>query len=232
MILSVILHSYNNQSCLDMQIDAFLAGSDDLREKFELIVVDDASEPPLFIDKEIVARPNLLFLRVKKDIAWNMAGCKNLGVLYSKSDWILFTDICHIVQPKGIHSIVTLIDTLDENTLYFFHRTFDDVLGLKSKVHPNTFLVNRRRLLDHKGVDECFVGHYGYEDIYFIQKWIAKGGKKGLIDVTFHDHGRRTEGLSRDLTRNHALIESLVSNGCPMSDYGIINFQYERVFRD
>lgn len=221
--LTLITHVYNGQAMLDEQLARWRAYSGALAARLEFLVIDDCSDPPL------VAEPGALdlrLLRVTDDIAWNMPGCRNLGAVQARSDWLLYFDVDQFTAEANILMMANALPRLDPKRLYVFRRIVD---GVDAEPHINTFLISRRGFFRAGGYDEDFAGHYGFEDVVFRNMWRRHVGDEVLLtNIAFDQGGRPTTGLDRDTLRNQALAQYKMALGFP-KPRGLVRFQWQEV---
>lgn len=200
--LSYVTHFYLNQkdvSAITSLLRRYEAYSPSLLDRIQFVVVDDGSpltyEIPDF-------NLNIIWLRIDRDIAWNQAGARNLGVVYAKSDKLLITDLDHEFPEN---TLMHMIDRREcGKNMYRIYRT-----NPKRRPHPNTFLLSRARFLRFYGYDEEFAGHYGAEDYRFVKfqkyngtRFLKLPGRYTCFERRDIDRGSAYHSLKRDLTRN------------------------------
>ena len=169
---------------------------------------------------------NLRLLRVDDDIDWNMPGCRNLGAVQARSDWLLFFDIDNVTTEANIQRMVQATPQLDRGRLHVFSRHHD---GEVVEPHINTFLISRWGFFKAGGYDEDFAGHYGFEDVLFRSLWRRHVGTEVLLpDIVFQQMGWRTNTLNRDTTRNQALANYKAALGMPKPK-GCLRFDWAEV---
>ena len=208
--LSLITHVYNAQAGIDHHLRLWQQYHPALLAQLEFIVVDDCSDPPLTVDRGPL---KLRLLRVADDIDWNMPGCRNLGAMQARSDWLLFFDIDNVTSEANIARMVEATPRLDRQRLHVFARQHD---GAKVEPHINTFMISRWGYFRAGGYDEDFAGHYGFEDVLFRSLWRKHVGHEVLLpDIVFEQMGWRTNDLNRDTTRNQALANYKAALGMP-----------------
>lgn len=179
--------------------------SSDLLERIQFIFVDDHS--PLKIDIPEDCKLHYTLARVDDDIMWNQGGARNLGVHLARTSKLILTDLDHLF-PETL--MVDILDAKEPQVLYMFRREKD---GQKIYPHPNTFFCTKATYFKVLGVDEEFCGHYGFEDIYFINQQKALGTKIKKFSrkkVILKEHKGSTNelhSLERDLTVNKELFE-------------------------
>ena len=229
--LSVVTHFYNSRWILD-RVSEWKALPDWVRRDTEFIVVDDCSPEPLTLDfKGLNAR----YFRITTDIAWNQAGARNLGVVQSKGDWLLMHDVDQYFYPSFFEEALQRIykTTLALDTMYFVRikELVNIQNGQSLSHHPNSFLVSRQTFIDYALYDEDFVGCYGYEDVYLVRSWLARGLRRELMEPVYcENHGGGTVNLDRDLTRNLNLCHNKLKKDV-QGNYKqpILRFDWKRV---
>ena len=125
------------------------------------IVVDDCSvNSPAELLRESPIPVRLY--SVLEDIQWNQPGARNLGMLMCSTEWVLSTDIDHILPAATAHKIMQI--SLTSRAFYTLGR-----IGAP-KPHLNSLLLTREAYWDAGGFDEDFCGNYGYDDTDFRQR--------------------------------------------------------------
>jgi|FreactTroBogLake_1042271.scaffolds.fasta_scaffold00235_8 glycosyltransferase involved in cell wall biosynthesis len=201
MLLSVIIHVYNNQKALEDQASMWKTW--DLGNKVELIFIDDCSSPPL--DVSLLPLTTKCY-RILDDIPWNMPGAKNLGALKASGKWLLFYDADQFLDAEGLKKLAAQLPALPANTIFRFNR-----FGLKDHgllpIHQNCQVIRKNEYLEIGGYDEDFSGAYGHDDSYFERIWTFYGGKISVLKepCIFDDAGLATQNLDRDKKRNRLL---------------------------
>lgn len=134
-MITIVIPHYNQPQMYDYQIK-HLKTLNNVR----IIIVDDYSD--------IKPEPYFETYYITEDMGINWQGSKNLGVMKSKTDWVLLTDLDHIIPQETIDQIN--IETLDPDTIYTFKRKRN---GVEIHSHPNTFLINRDLFIHSGGFD-------------------------------------------------------------------------------
>ena len=215
MQLTLITHYYNHTDKVKELIDHLSSFRSELRNRFELVVVDDNSEELAVFTSHYL---NLRQYRIESAINWNQAGSRNLGVMMSTKEWLLLFDADQLLVEESFARIINSLDYLDASTLYYFNveNFIDSNLNQPLTVHPNSFLVKSQRFKEWAMYDEDFAGNYGYEDLYLPYVWERSGGTRQLVGdmVLFRDKGFKTTNLNRNLDINKALAERKILEGC------------------
>ncbi len=202
--LSYVTHFYFNQkspkSIFDL-LETYARYDRSLREKILFVLVDDGSS----VEYTVPELPlNILWLRITRDIPWNQAGARNLGMTYAKSDKVVLTDIDHIFPEETLRGLVKARPC--GRRFYKFHRKTDE--GKLRKGHPNIFYLSRGRFFELFGYDEEFGGAYGAEDYRFVKYQKACGSwqryfpKRYFIHENKVDREKSYHTLTRDLSLN------------------------------
>jgi len=209
--LTYVSHVFMNQkdiSTLESLLRIYESYPSELIDKTHFVIVDDCSPikftPPQF-------ELNITWLRITDDITWNMAGARNLGVTYAKSDKIFITDIDRLLP---LDTFEYLVNAKNPRNSIFKIRQQDEIDGkLRRGGHPNTFFLSRARFMQLNGYDEEYAGHYGYEDQAIIKHFKAHGTWQRYIPrhlVCINrviDRENSYHSLVRDLSHNKVIYE-------------------------
>lgn len=207
--LSYITNYYLNQKSADSITDlltVYLQYDPELLSQIQFVIVDDGSPIQVQIpDFDL----NIIWLRITEDIMWNLAGARNLGVLYAKSDKILMTD-SDIEYPE--HTLRKMAEMRNPGRHFYRirRRNFvDEKTGKVGRPGANNFFMSRARFMRFYGYEEEFNGGYGSEDYRFtrIQKyhgsWLHKLPKKYYCRYREElDSAPAHHSLPRDGSRN------------------------------
>ncbi len=88
--ISVVLPVKNNQKGVTLFLSEFLKTHPPSRYPREIIIVDNDSQPPISIPAECVI--DGLNITVLRSSAPGPACARNLGIMHSQTEWVLFTD--------------------------------------------------------------------------------------------------------------------------------------------
>lgn len=154
--VSLVMAYYENPAMLREQYARLAELPGRVRTQLELVLVDDGSpDNPAWVQD--VGLPVQLF-RMKQDIRWNQDACRNIGVKYARNDWVLLTDMDHVVPVETWDQI--FLGALKPDRVYTFRRqVLPDFQPYKH--HPNSWLLARRDYESIGGYDERFAGWYG-----------------------------------------------------------------------
>ncbi len=171
--LTIVLPYFQNAGMLLEHQKIWSTYADDLKAHFHAIVVDDGSplEPAApYVSPSGIASFQLF--RVGVNLRWNWLTCRNIGVEYARTDWVLLTDIDHVVPEQTLDKLLTI--GLDERSVYRLCRVdaphpwpwalLDCPTRLKhgkNHMHPNTWLMTCEMYDRVGGYDERLSGCYG-----------------------------------------------------------------------
>jgi len=154
--VTLVMAYYENPSMLDMQFRRLRMLPSDLRDLMHVIIVDDGS-PNAAAKPQDIGMP-LQIYRVGVDIRWNQDACRNIGAHHAETEWLLLTDMDHVVPEETWRPVVTR--RRDPLSVYRFSRvSAPDMLPYKP--HPNSWLMTRKMFERVGGYDERFAGLYG-----------------------------------------------------------------------
>jgi len=150
---------YDNPGMLQVQQQTWAAFPPELRARLHVILVDDCSPRyPALPHIVPTGVASFALYRTDKDVRWNWIFCRNLGVEMSSTDWLLLTDIDHLLRVKTLRRL--LDGPLAPDTAYLFSRVdLPDMIPYKP--HPNTWCLTRKLYDKVGGYDETFSGFYG-----------------------------------------------------------------------
>jgi hypothetical protein len=162
---------YMNPQMLAHQYAVWANYAAELRDNMEIVIVDDGSPRGAAIE---VARPQhlpvLRLYRVTRDRPWNQHGARNLGAKEARGEWLLLTDMDHVVPADSMTSLTARLD--QPNAIYTFLRLDAPHLtpALRPdgslKPHGNTFAMTRDLYWRIGGYDERYCGLYGTDGMF------------------------------------------------------------------
>ena len=155
--ITLILPYYENPVFLNDQLKHLATLS---AGNLSVIVVDDGS--PKYPAKDtygngINSTPWLRIFRIEQDIRWNWLAARNIGVKEAQTEWILLTDMDHVLPLPTFISCVW--GNHDPKVVYGFSR--EEHTGQKLAPHPNSWFLTKELFWQIGGYDESFSGYYG-----------------------------------------------------------------------
>lgn len=179
----------------------------ELLRQIHFIFVDDCSPLEIVIPKD--CRLNYTLARVTSNIKWNQGGARNLGVHLAKSSKLILTDLDHTFTQECFEH---LLRRPQPSHLYVFKRL--DENHQEKVPHYNTFFCTKSLYFKSLGVDECFKGNYGFEDVFFIDFHRRLGTK--ILKIrdypVYHLEHKNTDkpqhNLSRSMEVNRPVYEA------------------------
>jgi glycosyl transferase family 2 len=186
--LTFICAFFENQGMLREQQAVWTAYPPKLKQHFHVIVTDDLSPSApareAFEATGIASQRLYLALEHRR---WDWLFCRNLGVAKATTDWVLLTDIDHVVPESTLRAL--LKTKLDVERVYRLsrvdaHHPFPWVPGslTEYKPHPNTWLLTRTMFDRVGGYDERFSGYYGSDSEFRERVHSAAGDPLMLPD--------------------------------------------------
>lgn len=158
--VTLVLPYYNNWNMLGEHFKIVDALPGKLRDLISIVVVDDCSPgtPAVHCIEKRKPQVQLQIFRMRKDVRWNQDACRNLGVAHAETNWVMLTDIDHLVPP-ATWNVIALRDH-DPKHVYKFARVSAPDMS-PYKPHPNSWLMTRKMYDNIGGYDERFAGLYG-----------------------------------------------------------------------
>lgn len=169
--LTLVLPHYQNLGMFTEQQKIWSDYPDDLRARLHVVLVDDCSPKESRPTRKAVSVKGLASLKIYRLLEkkrWNWLACRNLGAKEASTDWLLLTDIDHVLPVETLRRI--LDGETDERKAYRFSRVdaphpWPYALADCSpyKPHNDTWLLTQELFFDHRvgGYDERLSGCYG-----------------------------------------------------------------------
>jgi hypothetical protein len=196
--LTLILPYYRSPEMLRVQRHEIAQYPDGLH----VIVIDDCSPEPA---SEIVTPSDRIGLyRIHDDIPWNRNGARNLGAHVATTEWILQTDIDHVLPADAAAALLAL--DLDAQHWYRFPRyrvgpadetrrkdpIGDGVDYGRIREHIDSYMITRDLYWRTNGYNEDFSGCFGGGSAFL--KRLAGMASVQLLElpVRLHVHTRHS----------------------------------------
>jgi glycosyltransferase involved in cell wall biosynthesis len=161
--VSIVFPYYDNPEMLRFQLGRFGDYSQEALDACEIVIVDDCS--PVFPARDVIREydlPNIRLFRLGVDLPWNQDAARNIGAHEARGEYLLLTDIDHVVPESTLLSSATL-RTSSACIRSREKRTFPTKLSL-----PMSTATSCQRSLywDIGGYDEDFWGAYGSDRLF------------------------------------------------------------------
>lgn len=158
--LTILLTYYESPNMLCKQLDTWKQYSAPLQDRVRVIVVDDGSPKHPALDVLNTASLPLMIelYRIEKNIPWNSAGARNLGMQHVHEGWVLATDIDLVLVDDCAESLLSL--DLDPEVIYYLRRkNYRDGQWYEINYHVETFLMTKHMFWARvKGYDNALSG--------------------------------------------------------------------------
>lgn len=153
--VTLIMAYYENPGMLRRHYRAIDGFSKAIRDHLRLIVVDDGSPTSPAKMKSFIP---MKIYRMKQDIRWNQDACRNIGAEHCETEWMVLTDIDHLIPEKTWEALI--FGKFSDGATYTFRRVSEPHFE-PYKPHPNSWFLTRRHFRKIGGYDERFAGWYG-----------------------------------------------------------------------
>lgn len=166
--VTMIVPYYENPNFLVDQIIHWQGRYDGVLSKhLKIILVDDGSpvrpaEQVFKIHWPVDSVIALEHFCIDVDVRWNWLAARNIGARHAITDWIMLTDIDHVLIPETLRTLV--FGKFDQGTIYRFSRR--EHTGEEIHPHPNSFFMFRDMYWKIGGYDEALSGYYGTDGLY------------------------------------------------------------------
>ena len=177
----------------------------DLPDDIEFVFVDDGSEVPL----EIMGLKNSKIIYTNDKRPWTQGIARNIGVKNAEGEYVLCTDIDHILSKEAIMASYAMTEDMMIFPRYLAVLTEEGELtqdpeimkdygldlerlhtkrGLYASFHGNTYCIKRQLFLDLGGNDEryCLYGHHAPN----------RHGEDAIFNRTFNHWSNANGGTS------------------------------------
>lgn len=198
-VVTLVMPFYLNSGMLAVQYQGWKDWSDELKERWHIILVDDGSPEPAIDVSRPKGLPKLSIYRVLEDRPWHQHAARNLGAHQADAGWMVLTDMDHVLSADAAQEILRRIDELEVNPkcIYMLDRVEGDTGDFTTdkagnpKPHPNSFFLTKRLYWKIGGYDEDFCGLYGTDSMFKARAFVR--GHKA------HLHGVALRRFWRDL---------------------------------
>ncbi len=242
-MIALVMPYYLNREMLARQYRNFTSWPARARKAIKVIIIDDGSprDPAANVPRPY-GLPELEIYRVLEDRPWHQHGARNLGARLADRDWLLLTDMDHMLEPEQAMQLVKMAEKgqLDREACYMLDRIEADTReptrapnGV-AKPHPNSFVMSRELYWRVGGYDERATGIYGTDALF--RKRAFDIGKPGHLQIPLVRFWRdivadaSTTTLPRKEGRDHAKrVEILRQIAADPEGRKVLAFDWERV---
>ena len=161
--VSVVFPYYDNPEMLRFQLGHFGNYSQGALDECEIVIVDDCS--PVFPARDVIREydlPNLRLFRLGVDLPWNQDAARNIGAHEARGEYLLLTDIDHVVPESTLLELCEIQDNLSVYTLARKTHFSDKVIPS----HVNSYFLSWSLYWAIGGYDEDFWGAYGSDRLF------------------------------------------------------------------
>ena len=174
--ITLIMPYYDNGGMLEVQQRIWMKYSNDIINKISFIIVDDGSPVNKASEHIIQDYLDLSIYYVTVDIPWNQDHARNLGSYKADTEWLILTDMDHIIPEETISYLLNNIKVFDDKYYYTFDRiNYKD--NSDYKYHPNSYFISKKLYWEIGGYDEEFAGYYGTDGLFRKRMDIVSRGK-------------------------------------------------------
>ena len=186
MKLTLVYAYYKSPQMLRKHLEEWVLYPSEVLAQTEFIITDDCSSE-LGIEtvlNDVPAGLNIRIFKITKKVPWNWLACRNIGAKYARGEWIVLTDIDHMIQRKHIIKLYQAFKLLQKDFVYLFTR-IDAPNMTEYKPHNDSFLMTRNLFWKTGGYDEDLSGNYGTSGRYRNRVFrLSNGHKRIKIPLT------------------------------------------------
>jgi len=172
---TLVMAYYDNPNMLIEQRRRWTELPDRIAQALHVVIVDDGS--PRWPARDILPlntwgnHPasrygSVQLFQMKQDVPWNQDACRNLGVKFARTEWVLLTDMDHVV-PRGTWDRLMFGPLLNKAAYRFARVSMPECLPYK--YHPNTWAMRAKCYWQCGGYDERLAGNYGTDGDFLIR---------------------------------------------------------------
>lgn len=172
--LSMVFPYYMNPGMLEYQYAIWSEYPEHLKQRIEIVLVDDGSPSPAVEVERPQGLPPLRIYRALEDQPWHQHAARNLGAYQAVGPWLFLTDMDHVLPAESLEDLLRIEN---KRHAYTFARLdmpdLTPTLGKEGepKPHPNTFAMTRDLFWQVGGYDEDYCGVYGTDGLFRQRLW-------------------------------------------------------------
>lgn len=222
--VTMVVPYYENAQWVSTLVDVFWPRLPaPLLEYFTTILVDDGSPVPL---PRLAAAFRIRQFRIDVDVRWNWLAARNIGAHHAADEWLLLTDIDHVLPPETLSALIW--GAHDPAVVYAFRRV--EHTGASLVPHSASFFLTRAQFWAIGGYDEALSGHYG-TDGDFRRRVAAVAPIQVLTDflVRYEHCGDSSTTRYQRKQPQDAAVKSLIARRRPGWRPRTLSFPYHEV---
>ncbi|MBR1150088.1 glycosyltransferase [Bradyrhizobium sp. JYMT SZCCT0428] len=158
---TLVMAYYENPGMLREQFASIRRLPAKLRDLLHVVIVDDGSPDHPAVPEDIGC--SLQIWRIGVDVRWNQDAARNIGVHHAETEWLLLTDMDHVVPEATWQPL--LLRQYDRDVAYRLARVSAPDMA-PYKPHPNSWFLTRKLFERAGGYDESFAGLYGTDALF------------------------------------------------------------------
>lgn len=227
-LFTLVLPFYRQEQMLRKQFASWCEWKRETKERFNFIIVDDASpEPaePIYVEFRVHSEtmPRGELYRIDKDIPWNRSMARNLGTKMAATDWVIHVDTDHVIEYDSAEALVKKFEhATPTNQWYRFERrrigaadetrkkdaVADDASWVKIHPHIDSYLCTKTAYKRAGGYNELFGGVLGGGSP-FLKEMEKVNGAPAVLPIELHVHTRHSipDSSERTLPRDPAAFK-------------------------
>lgn len=226
--LTVVLPYYENGKFLSKQLNRYSVLPASVRPHVSLIVVDDGSpEHPARRVVWDIGIPMSVY-RIGVDVRWNWLAARNIGAYHAATEWLLMTDMDHMVPDDTIQRVIHGYH--DPAAVYAFNRR--EHTGERLAPHSASFLMRRELYWRIGGYDETLSGYYGTDGDY--RRRVASVAKIHVLSDDLERHEYVDDSSTTRYLRKQpedAAVRKMVAKRRPGWQPKTLSFPYQLVYQ-
>jgi hypothetical protein len=160
--ITLVMPYYEQPVMLRLQFQVLQEHPARLKRGLHVTLVDDGSPDapalPVLQAHPVTGLASFRLYRTDTDIRWNQHACRNMGASEASTEWLLLTDIDHLVPTETLDAV--LRDRLNGTCAYTFARVSAPDWS-PYQPHPNSWLLTKEAFDLTGGYDERMCGFYG-----------------------------------------------------------------------
>ena len=208
-VVSIVFPYYDNPEMLAYQLAFYSRYPKALRDRIEIVIVDDSSRD--FPAKKVVPEKypvDLAIFRILEDKPWNQDAARNIGAFEARGEYLVLTDVDHLVPEQ---TLIGLLEKAAPGVAFTMGRKahFSDAT---KESHVNSYFIEKETYWKMGGYDEDFWGTYGSDRLF--RKKVYKSLPIHLLDelkLELVTQGSIPDAKNKSLPRTPSLFRRMRS---------------------